>query len=82
MNHQNIHIIYSPADEGYIAEIEGLPCCIGFGLSPIIALHELLETKEHMLKNAREQGIALPQLNPVPVKKNVFRETGMAFWNN
>jgi predicted RNase H-like HicB family nuclease len=82
MNHYPIHIIYSQADEGYIAEIEGLPYCLGFGLSPIMALHELLETKERMIKNAREQGSILPRSNPVAVEKNVFRVSGRAIWNN
>jgi predicted RNase H-like HicB family nuclease len=82
MIHQNIHISYSPADQGYIAEFEGLPYCLGFGLSPIMALHELLQAKEQIIKTAKEQGITAPQNNQLPVEKNAFRETGMAIWNN
>jgi hypothetical protein len=82
MTHNPIHIFYSPDDEGYIAEFEGLSDYIGFGLSPIMALYELLEAKEKLNKKNKNQSIAVPPKDQLPVEKNVFRETGIAIWNN
>ena len=60
MNDYRINIFYSADDEGYIAHIPELEHCYAFGLSPIIALHEVLLAKEKWIQDARAKGIKIP----------------------
>ncbi len=56
-----INIFYSAEDDGYIATIPELENCFAFGLSPVIALHEVLMAKELWIKAAKAEGRYIPE---------------------
>jgi predicted RNase H-like HicB family nuclease len=60
MNDYLINIFYSGEEDGYIADIPELESCTAFGLSPIIALHEVLLAKDEWIKRAKAEGRPIP----------------------
>jgi predicted RNase H-like HicB family nuclease len=61
MEDYHINIYYSNKDGGYFADIPDLEKCTAFGLSPIIALHEVLILKDLWLKLAKSEGRNIPK---------------------
>jgi len=56
----DLGLLYSEEDEGYIAEIPDLKFCPAFGQTPEIALHEVLIAKQDWLEAAQATGKPIP----------------------
>jgi len=67
MKDYHINIFYSTEDEGYIADIPDLRHCSAFGISPEIALHEVLIAKELWLESAKIEGKSIPKPTYKPI---------------
>ncbi len=73
MKDYHINIFYSSPDEGYIADIPDLEDCTAFGLSPVIALHEVLIAKDLWLKAAKAEGKTIPKPTYKPAVYHLIR---------
>jgi predicted RNase H-like HicB family nuclease len=72
MEDYHINISFNSKDEVYVADIPDLENCTALGLSPIMALYEVLLAKDLWLKRAKEEGREVP----VPTYKPSFCELG------
>lgn len=61
MEDYHINIFYNSNNGAYIADIPDLQDCLAFGLSPIIALHEVLILKDLWIKSAKAEGKHIPK---------------------
>jgi predicted RNase H-like HicB family nuclease len=62
-----VHIFWSEADGGYIADIPDLACCSAFGNTLEEALRQVALAKEAWLDAARAEGRPLPEPRYRPV---------------
>jgi len=67
MQDYHINILYSEADDGYIADIPDLEACSAFGDTPDEALREVQKAKKLWLEAARAQGKVIPPPKYRPV---------------
>ena len=67
MKDYHINILYSEADEGYIADIPDLKACSAFGDTPEEALKEVLIAKAAWIEAALAEGIPVPPPRYRPV---------------
>ena len=67
MKDYHINIFFSQEDEGYIADIPGLPMCSAFGKTPAEALAEVETAKQLWLEAARAEGKPIPEPTYRPV---------------
>lgn len=56
----HINVFYSPADEGYIADIPDLKACSAFGDSSEAAVVEVVVARDSWIEAARETGRPIP----------------------
>jgi predicted RNase H-like HicB family nuclease len=61
MEDYHINISYNSKDELYVADIPDLKNCSALGLSPIMALYEVLLAKDLWIKKAKEEGREIPE---------------------
>jgi predicted RNase H-like HicB family nuclease len=68
MTDYHINVFHSSEDGGYIAEIPDLPGCSAFGVSPEVAVAEVVVAKEAWLEAASAEGLSIPepQYRPAP----------------
>jgi predicted RNase H-like HicB family nuclease len=59
----HINVFYSPADEGFIADIPDLEACSAYGESPEAAVAEVVVARDAWIEAARATG------RPVPVPR-------------
>ena len=67
MKDYHINILYSDADDGYIADILDLKYCSAFGQSPEAALREVQIAKEAWLEAVKAAGNVIPEPKYRPV---------------
>jgi predicted RNase H-like HicB family nuclease len=82
MNDYLINIFYSGEEDGYIADIPELERCTAFGLSPIIALHEVLMAKDEWIKKAKKAGRPIPRPSYQAIIEQVVLFDGKNMCNN
>ena len=57
----HINIFFSEEDHGFIADIPDLAHCSAFGLTPQVALAEVVRARDAWLSAARRAGKPLPK---------------------
>lgn len=60
-NDYHINILFSPEDEGYIADIPDLKFCSAFGKTPDDGLKNVMEAKEAWLLSAKKNKKPIPK---------------------
>ncbi|MBM2815847.1 MAG: type toxin-antitoxin system HicB family antitoxin [Ignavibacteria bacterium] len=66
MKDYHINIFFSDDDGGYIADIPDLKFCSAFGLTPKVALNEVLKAKEAWLASAKNNNRKIPKPRYLP----------------
>ncbi len=61
MNRYHINLVWSDADECWVADVPDLKSCSAFGDTPTDALGEVQKAVEAWLEVAREDGLPIPE---------------------
>ena len=70
MKDYHINVFYSEEDGGYIADIPDLISCSAFGITPSVALAEVLKAKKLWIEAARANGKPVPEPT---YKPNIYK---------